>query len=61
MQLVSYLFFKDNAAEAFDFYAHCLGGQIAMKVTMGDMSGVRRRRPPATSSLMCACRWATPC
>ena len=39
MQLVSYLFFKDNAAEAFDFYARCLGGQIAMKVTMGDMSG----------------------
>jgi len=37
MNLVSYLFFKDNAAEAFDFYAHALGGKIAMKVTMGEM------------------------
>lgn len=39
MQLVSYLFFKDNAAEAFNFYARCLGGKIVMKVTMGDMCG----------------------
>lgn len=37
MQIVSYLFFKDNAAEAFDFYARCLGGKIEMKVTMGEM------------------------
>ncbi|MGH8190938.1 MAG: VOC family protein [Rhodanobacteraceae bacterium] len=37
MQIVSYLFFKDNAAEAFDFYTKCLGGKIAMKVTMGEM------------------------
>ena len=37
MQIVSYLFFKDNAAEAFDFYAGCLGGKIEMKVTMGEM------------------------
>lgn len=50
MQLVSYLFFKDNAAEAFDFYARCLGGQIAMKVTMGDMSG--DAAPPATRHLI---------
>ncbi len=39
MQLVSYLFFKDNAAEAFDFYAKSLGGKIEMKVTMGEMPG----------------------
>lgn len=39
MQLVSYLFFKDNAAEAFDFYSRCLGGKVAMKVTFGDMPG----------------------
>jgi len=39
MQIVSYLFFKDNAAEAFDFYARCLGGKIEMKVTMGEMPG----------------------
>ncbi len=37
MQIASYLFFKDNAAEAFDFYAGCLGGRIAMRVTMGEM------------------------
>lgn len=39
MELTSYLFFQDNAAEAFDFYARCLGGKVAMKVTFGDMSG----------------------
>jgi PhnB protein len=39
MKLVSYLFFKDNAAEAFDFYAHALGGKVTMKVTMGEMPG----------------------
>lgn len=39
MNLVSYLFFKDNAAEAFDFYARSLGGKVTMKVTMGEMPG----------------------
>lgn len=39
MNLVSYLFFKDNAAEAFDFYARALGGKVTMKVTMGEMPG----------------------
>lgn len=39
MQLATYLFFKDNAAQAFDFYAKCLGGKIEMKVTMGEMPG----------------------
>jgi PhnB protein len=37
MKLVSYLFFKDNAAKAFDFYASALGGKVTMKVTMGEM------------------------
>lgn len=37
MQLVHYLFFKNQAAEAFDFYARCLGGKIVMKVTLGEM------------------------
>lgn len=37
MNLVSYLFFKDNAAAAFDFYARCLGGEIVGKTTFGDM------------------------
>jgi len=39
MQIVSYLFFKNSAAEAFDFYAKCLGGKVTMKVTMGEMPG----------------------
>ena len=39
MQLAAYLFFNNNAAEAFDFYARCLGGKVAMKVTFGDMPG----------------------
>ena len=37
MQLISYLFFKDNAAQAFDFYAKCLGGEIIGRATFGDM------------------------
>lgn len=37
MNLVSYLFFKDNAAEAFDFYKRCLDGEIVGTVTFGDM------------------------
>ncbi|MGH8184507.1 MAG: VOC family protein [Rhodanobacteraceae bacterium] len=51
MQLVSYLFFKDNAAEAFDFYAKCLGGTIAMKVTMGEMPG-NEQCPPEVRNLV---------
>jgi PhnB protein len=39
MQLVSYLFFDHQAAEAFDFYAKCLGGKVTMKVTVGEMPG----------------------
>lgn len=39
MQIASYLFFKSNAAEAFDFYAKCLGGKVTMKVTIGEMPG----------------------
>lgn len=39
MQIASYLFFKNNAAEAFDFYAKCLGGKVTAKVTMGEMPG----------------------
>ncbi|HEU0277274.1 MAG TPA: VOC family protein [Rhodanobacteraceae bacterium] len=37
MQITSYLFFDGNAAEAFDFYAQCLGGKITMQVTFGEM------------------------
>lgn len=42
MQLVSYLFFNNQAAEAFDFYAQCLGGKVSMKVTFGEMPGSER-------------------
>jgi PhnB protein len=47
MQLVNYLFFDHQAAEAFDFYAKCLGGEIAMKVTFGDMPGPSDLPPEA--------------
>ncbi|MGH8146457.1 MAG: VOC family protein [Rhodanobacteraceae bacterium] len=40
MQINSYLFFKNDAAEAFDFYARCLGGKVTMKVKMGEMPGM---------------------
>lgn len=51
MQLVSYLFFDNQAGEAFDFYAKCLGGEIAMKVTYGDMPGPSDL-PPETRHLI---------
>lgn len=40
MQINSYLFFENDAAEAFDFYARCLGGKVTMKVKMGEMPGM---------------------
>lgn len=51
MQIFSYLFFKNNAAEAFDFYARCLGGKIAMKVTMGEMPGAENLPPEARNQI----------
>lgn len=57
MQLVTYLFFKNNAAEAFDFYARCLGGEIEMKVTLGEMPG-SEDCPPATRDLIAHVRLA---
>jgi len=39
MQLTNYLFFKSQAAEAFEFYASCLGGKVVMKTTYGEMPG----------------------
>jgi PhnB protein len=45
MQLEAYLFFDNQAAEAFDFYAKCLGGKIAMKVTYGEMPGTEQMPP----------------
>lgn len=47
MQLANYLFFDNQAGEAFDFYARCLGGEIAMKVTFGDMPGPSELPPEA--------------
>ncbi|HET7931678.1 MAG TPA: VOC family protein [Rhodanobacteraceae bacterium] len=49
MQLVSYLFFDNQAAEAFDFYAKCLGGKISMKVTFGEMPGPSSLPPEANN------------
>lgn len=57
MQLVTYLFFKDNAAQAFDFYAKCLGGKIEMKVTLGEMPG-GEDCSPATRDLIAHVRLA---
>jgi PhnB protein len=42
MQLVNYLFFDNQAAQAFDFYAECLGSEVSMKVTFGEMPGSER-------------------
>jgi PhnB protein len=51
MQIVSYLFFKNNAAEAFDFYAKCLAGKVTMKVTMGELPGTENL-PPEVRNLI---------
>lgn len=51
MQLAAYLFFSNNASEAFDFYARCLGGKIEMKVTLGEMPGAENY-PQATRDLI---------
>lgn len=45
MQLTSYLFYDNQAAQAFDFYARCLGGKVAMKVTFGEMPGCENMPP----------------
>lgn len=45
MKLEAYLFFNNQAAEAFDFYAKCLGGKIAMKVSYGEMPGTEQMPP----------------
>jgi PhnB protein len=51
MQIASYLFFKDNAAQAFDFYAKCLGGTVTMKVTVGEMPGNENVPPEARDQI----------
>lgn len=51
MQLNSYLFFDNRAAEAFDFYAKCLGGKITMQVTFADMPGPSNL-PPESQGLI---------
>lgn len=37
MQLTTYLFFRDQAKAAFEFYANCLGGEIVDQASFGDM------------------------
>jgi PhnB protein len=56
MQLVSYLFFENQASEAFDFYAKCLGGKLD-KITFGEMPG-SERMPAATRDLIAHARLA---
>jgi PhnB protein len=51
MLLANYLFFNNQAAEAFDFYAQCLGGKVAMKITFGEMPGCDNM-PAAMSALI---------
>ncbi len=51
MLIANYLFFKGQAAAAFDFYAACLGGKIIMKVTFADMPGADDL-PPEARGLM---------
>lgn len=51
MQLVSYLFFHDQADEAFAFYARCLDGRIVMRVAFGEMPG-GDHLPPAMQALV---------
>ena len=51
MHLANYLLFENRAAEAFDFYAKCLGGKIAMKVTYGEMPGSDGWPPEAENQL----------
>ncbi|MCE0483439.1 MAG: hypothetical protein LV479_04270, partial [Methylacidiphilales bacterium] len=36
MQLNPYLHYDGNCEEAFQFYAKCLGGKIAFKITYGE-------------------------
>lgn len=51
MQLISYLFFNNQAAEAFDFYAKCLGGKVTMKVTVGEMPGNENVPPDSRNQI----------
>lgn len=37
MQLTTYLFFRDEAKAAFEFYASCLDGKIVEQVSFADM------------------------
>ena len=45
MKLNAYLMFQGQCAEAFDFYAKCLGGKIAMKMTYGESPASKQSAP----------------
>lgn len=51
MHLTSYLFFDDTAAEAFEFYAKCLGGKITWKTTFAEMPGTEQMPPAARKKI----------
>lgn len=58
MQLVNYLFFRNQADEAFAFYARCLDGRIALRVANGEMPG-GDRMPAAMQALVAHIRLET--
>ena len=41
MKLNAYVMFEGQCDEAFQFYAKCLGGRIAMKMTYGESPCVK--------------------
>jgi PhnB protein len=45
MQLNAYLMFKGQCEEAFQFYAKCLGGKIAAKMTYGESPMAKQTAP----------------
>ena len=54
MQLDPYLTFKGDCAEAFQFYAKCLGGKIEGTFTYGQ-SPMAKEMPPEWSNKLMGC------
>ncbi len=52
MQLVTYLMFKDNCAEAFKFYEKCLGGKITGMFTYAETPAGTDVPPEAQKLIM---------
>ena len=52
MQLVPYLNFNGQCAEAFKFYQECLGGEITAQFTFGEMPGCEEMPAEFKSRIM---------